>query len=59
MDRAPITPIIIIAIEMKRLLPDGSKIMIKERRRTEIVTLAISSILYRRSLLILYFFIMK
>jgi hypothetical protein len=51
-ERAPNNPIMIKEIDRKRLLPEGLKIMIKEKRRTEIVRLAINSILYRSSLLI-------
>jgi hypothetical protein len=58
MERAPSRPIIIIKIERKRLLPDGWNITINERRRMEMVTLAIKSILYSSSLLILYSFIL-
>jgi hypothetical protein len=54
MERAPSRPIMIMALERKRVLPDGLNIMMKERRRTEIVRFAISSILYKSSLLIRY-----
>ena len=45
MERAPKRPRIIIKKQRKKLLPDGWNIMINERRRIDMVTLAIKSIL--------------